>query len=44
MDEAALAGNEPCLKDVNLKMNVTPETDRWRKTHYGITLNDGRFY
>jgi hypothetical protein len=39
--------NEPSswkVKDGNLKMNVTPESDYWRKTHYGFTVDDGPFY
>ena len=39
--------NEPSswkVKDGNLKMNVTPESDFWRKTHYGFTVDDGPFY
>jgi hypothetical protein len=39
--------NEPSswkVKDGNLKMNVTPESDFWRKTHYGFTVDDGAFY
>lgn len=26
-----------------LKMDVTPQTDYWRKTHYGFTVDDGPF-
>ena len=39
--------NEPSswkVKDGSLKMNVTPESDYWRKTHYGFTVDDGPFY
>ena len=39
--------NEPSswkVKDGNLKMNVTPESDFWLKTHYGFTVDDGPFY
>ena len=39
--------NEPSywtVKDGNLKMNVTPKSDYWRKTHYGFTVDDGPFY
>ena len=39
--------NEPSswkVKDGNLKMNVTPKSDFWRKTHYGFTVDDGPFY
>ena len=39
--------NEPSswkVVDGNLKMNVTPESDYWRKTHYGFTVDDGPFY
>jgi regulation of enolase protein 1 (concanavalin A-like superfamily) len=39
--------NEPSsweVKDGNLKMKVTPESDYWRKTHYGFTVDDGPFY
>lgn len=39
--------NEPSswkVEDGNLKMNVTPESDYWRKTHYGFTVDDGPFY
>ena len=39
--------NEPSSWDVkggNLKMKVTPESDYWRKTHYGFTVDDGPFY
>lgn len=39
--------NEPSSweeKDGNLKMKVTPESDYWRKTHYGFTVDDGPFY
>jgi len=25
-------------------MKVTPESDYWRKTHYGFTVDDGPFY
>ncbi|OAQ43658.1 hypothetical protein A5893_17030 [Pedobacter psychrophilus] len=32
------------VKDGNLKMKVTPESDYWRKTHYGFTVDDGPFY
>ena len=38
--------NEPStweVKDGNLKMKVTPESDYWRKTHYGFTVDDGPF-
>lgn len=39
--------NEPSsweVKDGNLKMKVTPESDYWRKTHYGFTVDDGPFF
>jgi regulation of enolase protein 1 (concanavalin A-like superfamily) len=39
--------NEPSswkVEDGNLKMKVTPESDYWRKTHYGFTVDDGPFY
>ena len=39
--------NEPSswkVKDGNLKMNVTPKSDFWRKTHYCFTVDDGPFY
>jgi len=39
--------NEPAsweVKEGNLKMEVTPESDFWRKTHYGFTVDDGPFY
>ena len=32
------------VKDGNLKMHVTPESDYWRKTHYGFTVDDGPFF
>ncbi|MFK7813461.1 MAG: DUF1349 domain-containing protein [Maribacter sp.] len=32
------------VKDGNLKMVVTPESDFWRKTHYGFTVDDGPFF
>ncbi|WP_281616258.1 DUF1349 domain-containing protein [Flammeovirga sp. SubArs3] len=28
----------------SLKMFVTPQSDYWRKTHYGFTIDDGPFY
>ena len=39
--------NEPSsweVKDGNLEMIVTPESDYWRKTHYGFTVDDGPFF
>ena len=39
--------NEPDqwqLNDQSLKMQVTPKTDFWRKTHYDFTVDDGPFY
>jgi len=39
--------NEPStweVKDGNLKIKVTPESDYWRKTHYGFTVDDGPFF
>lgn len=39
--------NEPThweINDRSLKMKVTPESDYWRKTHYGFTVDDGPFY
>lgn len=39
--------NEPSswkVEDGNLKMKVTPESDYWRKTHYGFTVDDGPFF
>jgi len=39
--------NEPdeweLIKDNSLSMFVTPNTDFWRKTHYGFTVDDGPF-
>jgi regulation of enolase protein 1 (concanavalin A-like superfamily) len=38
--------NEPSsweVKDGNLKMEVTPQSDYWRKTYYGFTVDDGPF-
>ncbi|AZQ64297.1 DUF1349 domain-containing protein [Flammeovirga pectinis] len=32
------------VKGNTLKMFVTPQTDYWRKTHYGFTVDDGPFY
>ena len=28
----------------SLSMSVTPQTDFWRETHYGFTVDDGPFY
>lgn len=40
--------NEPdkweLINDSSLSMLVTPNTDYWRKTHYGFTVDDGPFY
>ncbi|WP_236669004.1 DUF1349 domain-containing protein [Aquimarina mytili] len=40
--------NEPdtwkIINDSSLSMYVTPNTDFWRKTHYGFTVDDGPFY
>ena len=39
--------NEPAQWQVEedaLAMFVTPQTDYWRKTHYGFTVDDGPFY
>jgi regulation of enolase protein 1 (concanavalin A-like superfamily) len=39
--------NEPStweVKDGKLEMKVTPESDYWRKTHYGFTVDDGPFF
>ena len=39
--------NEPdkweLINDSSLSMFVTPNTDFWRKTHYGFTVDDGPF-
>ncbi|PWJ44215.1 DUF1349 domain-containing protein [Sediminitomix flava] len=32
------------VKDGVLVMNVTPQSDYWRQTHYGFTVDDGPFY
>ena len=39
--------NEPSsweVEDGNLRMQVTPQSDYWRITHYGFTVDDGPFY
>lgn len=39
--------NEPSsweIKNDNLTMQVTPQSDYWRITHYGFTVDDGPFY
>ncbi|GAA4271851.1 DUF1349 domain-containing protein [Aquimarina gracilis] len=40
--------NEPdtweLINDSSLSMYVTPNTDFWRRTHYGFTIDDGPFY
>ena len=40
--------NEPnkwnIINDSSMSMYVTPNTDFWRKTHYGFTVDDGPFY
>ncbi len=40
--------NEPekwqIIDDSSLSMYVTPNTDFWRETHYGFTVDDGPFY
>lgn len=39
--------NEPETWEFNnskLTMEVTPQTDYWRITHYGFTIDDGPFY
>ncbi|BDD00280.1 DUF1349 domain-containing protein [Persicobacter psychrovividus] len=38
--------NEPAqwsIKNQELKMQVTPQSDYWVKTHYGFTVDDGPF-
>ena len=39
--------NEPAewnIENGKLIMSVTPQTDYWRITHYGFTVDDGPFY
>ena len=39
--------NEPNTWNISegkLEMFVTPQSDYWRKTHYGFTVDDGPFY
>ncbi|MDE6322346.1 MAG: DUF1349 domain-containing protein, partial [Muribaculaceae bacterium] len=39
--------NEPeqwSVKDNSLSMFVTPQTDYWRISHYGFTVDDAPFY
>ena len=39
--------NEPASWQVSedkLEMFVTPQSDYWRETHYGFTVDDGPFY
>lgn len=39
--------NEPNsweVKGEKLVMQVTPQSDYWRITHYGFTVDDGPFY
>jgi len=39
--------NEPNkwdIQDNKLKMDVTPQSDYWRITHYGFVVDDGPFY
>ena len=39
--------NEPAAWQVSedkLEMFVTPQSDYWRETHYGFTVDDGPFY
>ena len=39
--------NEPdkwSVDDGKLIMEVTPQSDYWRETHYGFTVDDGPFY
>ena len=40
--------NEPdtwkIIGESSLSMFVTPQTDYWRKTHYGFTVDDGPFF
>lgn len=39
--------NEPQEWEIDgseLQMQVTPQSDYWRKTHYGFTVDDGPFY
>lgn len=39
--------NEPVeweIKDKSLLMNVTPQTDYWRISHYGFTVDDAPFF
>ncbi len=40
--------NEPdqweIIGDNSMSMQVTAQTDFWRKTHYGFTVDDGPFY
>ena len=38
--------NEPeswTIKDGTLKMDVTPQSDYWRVSHYGFTVDDAPF-
>lgn len=32
------------IDDSSFSMYVTPQTDFWRETHYGFTVDDGPFY
>lgn len=32
------------IEDGKLSMDVTPQSDYWRITHYGFTVDDGPFY
>lgn len=39
--------NEPSqweIKDKKLTMTVTPQSDYWRISHYGFTVDDAPFY
>lgn len=39
--------NEPerwSIKENTMSMNVTPQTDYWRISHYGFTVDDAPFY
>ena len=39
--------NEPAqweIKDKTLSMFVTPQSDYWRISHYGFTVDDAPFY
>ena len=39
--------NEPenwKIENEQLEMQVTPQSDYWRKTHYGFIVDDGPFF